>query len=496
MKTETARLHFRCDAWNRLAQVWEDSNANNYRELVTDGVDKDTLLATYRRDGLHRRIVKLLGEDPGDPDVQYDVYYNTSWQAVEIRKDETAEDANTYKEYVWDIRYIDAAVVRFFDGNTDGDLLDAGDNTLYYCQDANFNVTALVDAYDGAVRERYMYDPYGRVTVLHGESGQDPDIGGESEWDEDENGTDWANELLYCGYRYDPETGLYHVRHRPYDVLTGRWLTRDTYPYGHIASLYEYCLSDPTNAGDAWGEKATKVTLEKGVHAVVEVLPQQGVSELKVIQRGTELFRMRYDLADETLEVVLKHGGRDLPGASKTLMKKIAPKLSRVVTKMVRSTGGRVTKKIGQTVFRNLTRGIGGAAVGALLIVLTDASVANAATNPRGTVDDWAAMFPKEAGECGACDCRLEAIELKNWDFWDTLNDFLGLTFDDSPPGIPTGKRVMIDRHAMRNVSRKKCYQWQEGRNFELDIEYGEATEFQGDGQNYWLGWRCKFSKD
>jgi len=44
---------------------------------------------------------------------------------------------------------------------------NTGDEHLYYCQDANFNVTALVDGYDGAVVERYVYDPYGNVTVYN-----------------------------------------------------------------------------------------------------------------------------------------------------------------------------------------------------------------------------------------------------------------------------------------------------------------------------------------
>ena len=89
-----------------------------------------------------------------------------------------------------------------------------------------------------------MYDPYGRVTVLHGSSGMygDPDIGEESEWDEDEDGTDWDNEILYCGYRYDPETGLYHVRRRVYDPLTGRWLQRDPVA---SANLYEGAAGNP-----------------------------------------------------------------------------------------------------------------------------------------------------------------------------------------------------------------------------------------------------------
>ena len=37
--------------------------------------------------------------------------------------------------------------------------------------------------------------------------------------------SDWGNELLYCGYRRDVETGLYHVRHRYYHPTMGRWVS-------------------------------------------------------------------------------------------------------------------------------------------------------------------------------------------------------------------------------------------------------------------------------
>jgi len=80
----------------------------------------------------------------------------------------------------------DAPVCRDEDVNGDDDCTDArtdvvradneGDEHLRYCQDANFNVTALVDAADASgegfgqedVVERYEYDPHGSATVLHG----------------------------------------------------------------------------------------------------------------------------------------------------------------------------------------------------------------------------------------------------------------------------------------------------------------------------------------
>ena len=196
------------DAWNRLAKVYRDDNENDEID------DPSELVATYRYDGQNRRIRKVLAVP--DPDITYDYYYNERWQVLEVRIDERTN--KTYEQHVWGIQYVDAPVVRFR-APTDSATLG---ETLYYTYDAQFNVTALVTT-AGAVAERYAYDPYGQVTVLNGEDDNDGD-----EWTTDTNGaSDYENEILYCGYRHDPETGLYQVRHRYYHPTLGRWTTRD-----------------------------------------------------------------------------------------------------------------------------------------------------------------------------------------------------------------------------------------------------------------------------
>jgi RHS repeat-associated protein len=105
--------------------------------------------------------------------------------------------------------------VRYWDGNSDGDYLDSNEGAQFYCQDANYNVTAVTNG-SGKVLERYSYTPYGEVTFLEDDfavaSSQTSAIG---------------NTHLYTGRERDPETGLQLNRHRYYASWLGRWLTRD-----------------------------------------------------------------------------------------------------------------------------------------------------------------------------------------------------------------------------------------------------------------------------
>jgi RHS repeat-associated protein len=221
--------HYVYDAWNRLAAI------RNF-------CDGDDLIVTYRYDGLNRRVRKCVGTEPGE-DAWDDFYHNTSWQVLEVRH---AEIAHPQDQYLWGGNYIDAAVVRWHDGNWDGDYNDGCDNVLYYTYDGNFNVTALVKT-DGTVFERYAYDAYGAVTVLEPDFSADPD-----------NIPDGygQNEILYCGYRHDPESGLYCVRHRYYHPRVGRWISRDPQVYEDTGNLYEYARGEPGMFLDPFGDVA------------------------------------------------------------------------------------------------------------------------------------------------------------------------------------------------------------------------------------------------
>jgi len=163
---------------------------------------------------------------------------------------EGGDAANPLKQVVWDARYIDAPVLRDRDSNDNGTL----DETVYYTTDANMNVTALVDT-SGTVLERVVYDPYGNPAFYDGS------------WTSRSATSSYDNVVLYCGYRWDGETGLYHVRHRVYHATLGRWVSRDPAGYVDGMGLYAYVCSSPTHGRDPMGLE--RATLRQSVEAVI-----------------------------------------------------------------------------------------------------------------------------------------------------------------------------------------------------------------------------------
>ncbi len=166
-----------------------------------------TTLETFSYDGLGRRIVQNTG---GTAD---DLYYSNQWQVLEER----VAGAVTV-HYVWSPVYVDAMVLRDRDATGSGTLSER----LWVQQDANWNVTALVNT-SGSVVERYVYDPYGVVTVLSASWGT-------------LSGSAYVWIYGHHGGRLDATTGLYGFRNRDLSPVLGRWIEVD--PLGFSGGGY------------------------------------------------------------------------------------------------------------------------------------------------------------------------------------------------------------------------------------------------------------------
>ena len=61
------------------------------------------------------------------------------------------------------------------------------------------------------------------------------------------------NRFGFAGYMWDPFLKLYHVRHRVYDPMGGRWLQRDPIGMAGGWNLYQYCGGEPWGLVDPMG---------------------------------------------------------------------------------------------------------------------------------------------------------------------------------------------------------------------------------------------------
>lgn len=208
MTTDETGQQYVYDAWNRLKVVKNSGG---------------TTLKTYTYDALNRRVAETASGTTTD------FYYSDQWQVLE-----EAVSGTTTQRYVWSPVYVDAMILRDRDTDANGSL----DERLWVMQDANWNVTGLVNG-SGTVVERYAYDSFGSRTVLNGSWAS---IGSSA--------YNWVHG--HQGLRLD--LAGYDNRGRIFDPVLGRFRNMDPIRYeaGDV-NLYRYVGNNAVNAIDPSG---------------------------------------------------------------------------------------------------------------------------------------------------------------------------------------------------------------------------------------------------
>jgi len=204
------------------------------------------VVETFVYDGQGRRI---RSSTSGAATLSGDYYFNESWQLLE--QTQCGSPGTTYEQYVWDPRYIDAPVARF-------DVVYNGGAPYYYCQDANFNTTAVVTGSSGTVAEQCSYDAYGKTTYYSSGS-----------WSNSSVATATANYLTFTGQYVHAKTRIMNFKNRIYNPATGTFMTNDNgYPDGMNRSA-AYFVPNGTDPTGLWkitrdGKSTAKAEAEAG----------------------------------------------------------------------------------------------------------------------------------------------------------------------------------------------------------------------------------------
>jgi RHS repeat-associated protein len=190
------------DAWSRMMEVSSGGS----------------LIQRNAYDGENRRVTKVASGTTRH------YYYSVDWQSLEER---LSSSTSADRQFVWGLRHVDDLLLR-----------DRGADRFYALQDPNSSVTGICDS-GGTVIERYAYAAYGQPEFLSPGFA----VNGGSAYD-------W--EILFCGYRWDSQSGLLLARWRFLHYRLA-WLTRD--PIGHPAgtNLYVYVHDKPITFNDPFG---------------------------------------------------------------------------------------------------------------------------------------------------------------------------------------------------------------------------------------------------
>ncbi len=234
----------RYDAWNRLVEV-DDSSGNPIEKYTYDGTNRRIQVYSEYSDGTPTKLEDdyLSGQQVVESDLATGSDVTTS-----------ATPAGGY-QYVWSPRYIDAPVLRDTLLTNRSGIVAA--DRVFYVGDANYNVTGLVNA-SGQVVERYAYTPYGQVTYYHGND----QPGTYADWSPAGSSSAYGNTRLFAGMHFNPATGLYDDRARPYDPALERFIGRD--PALADENLYRYCGDGPANMRDPSGLASVKYVPGRG----------------------------------------------------------------------------------------------------------------------------------------------------------------------------------------------------------------------------------------
>ena len=207
------------------------------------------------RDGMsfaweNGRNLKTVSTGSNTITMQYDS------EGLRTQKKYNDERINYYYDNNKNLTGMDASgIVLFFHYDSNGNVIAMSryGNKYYYVKNLQGDIEKIVDS-SGKTVVTYTYDVFGKIISQTDTS--DCDLAN-------------INPFRYRGYVYDSETGLYYLKSRYYDPVTGRFLNADMYcdTQSNIfgTNMFAYCNNNWVNQIDPEGTDAYMVQFGNAV---------------------------------------------------------------------------------------------------------------------------------------------------------------------------------------------------------------------------------------
>ena len=222
--------------WKDTLTAYNGTNIT-YDELGNPLSYRDGMSFTWE----NGRKLKSVNTGNKTVDMQYDS------EGLRTQKKYDDERINYYYDNDKNLTGIDhAGKILFFYYDSKGNVtaMSCYSTKYYYVKNLQGDIVRLVDK-TGKTIVTYTYDVLGKVI---------------SQTDNSEYNLADINPFRYRGYVYDSETGLYYLKSRYYDPVTGRFLNADMYcdTQSNIlgTNMFAYCNNNPVNQIDPEGTDA------------------------------------------------------------------------------------------------------------------------------------------------------------------------------------------------------------------------------------------------